>query len=75
MSEYQFHDEYTLSEVTDRLGKKALQLRLIPSFVVRYYPDCRQYYIPNEVESEAFTPEQAYMLLKKLVQQANANDN
>ena len=75
MSEYQFHDEYTLAEVTDKLGKKALQLGLIPSFVVRYYPDCRQYYIPNEIESEAFTPEQAYMRLKKLVQQANFNDN
>jgi hypothetical protein len=73
MSEYQFHDEYTLAEVTDKLGKKALQLGLIPSFVVRYYPDCRQYYIPNETESEAFTPEQAYMQLKKLVQQANFN--
>lgn len=61
--------------MTDKLGKKALQLELIPSFVVRYYPDCRQYYIPNEVDSEAFTPEQAYMRLKKLVQQADFNDN
>jgi hypothetical protein len=75
MSEYQFHDEYTLAEVTDKLGKKALQLGLILSFVVRYYPDCRQYYIPNEKESEAFTPEEAYMRLKKLVQQANLNEN
>jgi hypothetical protein len=71
MSEYKFHDEYTLAEVTDKLGKKALQLGLIPSFVVRYFPDCREYYIPNEKESQALTPEEAYFRLKKLVENAN----
>ncbi|MBW4508600.1 MAG: hypothetical protein KME64_19125 [Scytonematopsis contorta HA4267-MV1] len=70
MSEYKFHDEYTLAEVTDKLGKKALQLGLIPSFVVRYFPDCREYYIPNEKESQALTPEEAYFRLKKLVENA-----
>jgi hypothetical protein len=71
MNEYQFHDEYTLAEVTDRLGKKALQLGLIPSFVIRYFPDCREYYIPNEKESQALTPEEAYLRLKKLVENVN----
>jgi hypothetical protein len=45
-------------------------LGLIPSFVVRYFPDNRQYYIPNEKESEPLTPEEAYMQLKKLVEQS-----
>jgi hypothetical protein len=75
MSEYHFHDGYTLAEVTDKLCKKAMHLGLIPSFVVRYFPDCRQYYIPNEIESEALTAEEAYMRLKKLLLQANCLDN
>lgn len=70
MNTYQFHDEYSLAETAENLGKKALELGLIPSFVVRYFPDNRQYYIPNETESEPLTPEQAYMRLKKLVEQS-----
>lgn len=68
MTAYKFHDEYTLAESADKLGKKALELNLIPSFVVRYFPDSRQYYIPNEQESQPLTPEQAYMRFKKLVE-------
>ena len=70
MSQYQFHDEYTLAEVADGLGKKALKLGLINSFVVRYFADSRQYYIPNEIESEPLTPEQAYMRLKAMIEKA-----
>jgi hypothetical protein len=70
MNTYQFHDEYTLAQTAETLGKKALELGLIPSFVVRYFPDNRQYYIPNEKESEPLTPEEAYMRLKKLVEQS-----
>ncbi|MBW4562681.1 MAG: hypothetical protein KME32_16335 [Mojavia pulchra JT2-VF2] len=70
MTTYQFHDEYTLAETAEQLGKKALKLGLIPSFVVRYFSDSRQYYIPNENESEPLTPEEAYMRFKKLVQQS-----
>ncbi len=73
MSAYQFHDEYTLSETADKLGKKALDLGLIASFVVRYFPDSRQYYIPNENESEPLTPEEAYMRLKKLIEETRSN--
>lgn len=68
MTIHEFHDEYTLAETADKLGKKALNLGLIPSFVVRYFSDCRQYYIPNEQESEPLTPEQAYLRFKKLVE-------
>jgi hypothetical protein len=70
MNTYQFHDAYTLAETAETLGKKALELGLIPSFVVRYFPDSRQYYIPSEKDSEPLTPEQAYMRLKKLVEQS-----
>lgn len=67
MSECKFHDEYSLAETADQLGKKALQLGLIHSFVVRYFADSRQYYIPNETESEPLTPEQAYLQFKKML--------
>ncbi|MDB9374931.1 hypothetical protein [Nodularia sphaerocarpa] len=70
MSAYQFHDEYTLAETAEELGKKALRLGLIPSFLVRHFPDSRQYYIPNEEESEPLTPEQAYLRFKKLVEES-----
>lgn len=70
MNQHQFHDELTLSETAEQFGKKALDLGLIPSFVVRYFPDSRQFYIPNENESEPLTPEQAYLRLKKLVEQS-----
>lgn len=71
MNEYHFNDEYTLAEVADKLGKEALEKGMIPSFVVRYFADSRQYYIPNENESEPLTPEQAYMQFKKLVAQSS----
>lgn len=71
MTGYQFDEEYTLGETANKLGEQALQLGLIPSFVVRHFADSRQYYIPNENESEPLTTEQAYMRLKKLVEQAD----
>jgi hypothetical protein len=43
---------------------------LIASFVVRYFPDSQQFYIPNENEAEPLTPEEAYMRLKKMVEQS-----
>ncbi len=70
MSKYEFHDEASLSEAAEALGKKAMQLGLIPSFVIRYFPDSRQFYIPNENESEPLTPEQAYLRLKKIIEKS-----
>lgn len=74
MKEYQFHDEYSLAETAEELGKKALKLGIIPSFVVRYFPDTRQFYIPNEEESEPLTPEQAYLELKKMIEESNQSE-
>ncbi|MBW4681728.1 MAG: hypothetical protein KME19_16655 [Microcoleus vaginatus WJT46-NPBG5] len=70
MSKESFHDEYSLSETAEELGKKALKLGLIPSFVMRCFPDSRQYYIPNENESSPLTPEQAYLRFKKIIEDA-----
>ncbi|BAY62921.1 hypothetical protein NIES22_29970 [Calothrix brevissima NIES-22] len=70
MNTYQFHDESSLAETAENLGKKALALGLIPSFVVRYFPDSREYYIPKETESEPLTPEEAYMRLRKILEQS-----
>ena len=67
MNKAQFHDEFTLSETTVKLGRKAMDLGLIHSFVVRYFSDSQQFYIPNETEAEPLTPEQAYLRLKKMV--------
>ncbi|HEY9638070.1 MAG TPA: hypothetical protein V6D14_32050 [Coleofasciculaceae cyanobacterium] len=70
MNKPSFHDEFTLSETAVSFGKKALDLGLISSFVVRYFPDSQQFYIPNENEAEPLTPEEAYLRLKKLVEQS-----
>jgi hypothetical protein len=68
MSKYHFHDEITLAEQAEELGRKAIKLGLIPSFVVHHFPDSWQFYIPNENQSTALTPEEAYLQLKKLVE-------
>lgn len=67
MNQHPFHDEITLAEAAEDLGKQAMKLGLIPSFVVRHFPDSKQFYIPNETASQALTPEEAYLHLKKLV--------
>ena len=70
MSEHPFSDQLTLEEKAEALGKKAMELGLIPSFVVHFFPDIWQFYIPNEQESEPLTPEEAYLRLDKLVKSA-----
>jgi hypothetical protein len=70
MSKSQFYDEFTLSEAAVKLGKKAMDLGLIRSFLVRYFPDSQQFYISNENEGDPLTPEEAYLRLKKLVEKS-----
>jgi hypothetical protein len=72
MSQYSFHNEITLAEQAEALGRKALKLGLIPSFVVHHFPDSWQFYIPNEKISEALTPEQAYLKLKRLIEASSS---
>lgn len=74
MSSSSFHDEASLSEVAEAMGKRALQLGLIRSFVVRYFSDTCQFYIPDENHSEALTPERAYLQLKRLLEQSKAGN-
>jgi len=71
MNKSQFHDEFTLSQTATELGKKAMDLGLIPSFVVRYYHDSQQFYIPDVTAADPLTPEEAYLRLKKLVEQSS----
>jgi hypothetical protein len=65
-----YHDELSLVDAAEVLGKKALQLGLIHSFVVRHFSDSSQFYIPDEYH-EPLTPEQAYLQLKTLVKQSD----
>ncbi|GET43693.1 hypothetical protein [Microseira wollei] len=74
MVKYKFHDEYTLSETAEALGKQAMKLGLIPSLVVRVFPDSRQFLVPGENESEPLTPEQAYLRFRKLVEEYGQNN-
>ncbi|MEH2451151.1 hypothetical protein [Nostoc sp.] len=69
MAEQPFHDQLSLEEQAEKLGKQAISLGIIPSFVVHYFPDTWVFYIPNENQSEALTPEEAYLRLKQLVKQ------
>lgn len=61
-----FNNEITLAEQAENLGRKAMKLGLIPSFVVRHFPDSWEFYIPDE-KSQSLTPEEAYLKLKKLI--------
>ncbi|NEO33672.1 MAG: hypothetical protein F6K36_25260 [Symploca sp. SIO3C6] len=70
MSKYCFHDEITLAEEAEKLGKKAIKLGLINGFTVHLFPDCWQFYIPNEQESEPLSSEEVYLRFKKLVEQS-----
>ncbi|MBD2021911.1 hypothetical protein H6F43_17155 [Leptolyngbya sp. FACHB-36] len=68
MSENPYHDQRSLEETAQTLGKQAMEAGLIPSFVVHFFPDSWVFYIPNE-QSEPLTPEEAYLHLQKLLQQ------
>ena len=69
MAKQPFHDQLSLEEQAEKLGKQAVSFGLIPSFVVHYFPDTWVFYIPDENQSEALTPEEAYLHLKQLVKQ------
>jgi len=68
-----YHDELSLVDAAEGLGKKALQLGLIHSFVVRHFADSSQFYIPDE-HHEPLTPERAYLQLKTLIEQSEHSD-
>ena len=63
------HDELNLAEEAEKLGKKAIELGLIPSLTVHLYPDCWEFSLPKGEESETLTPEEAYLRFKKLAEQ------
>ncbi len=63
----QFHDQQTLEEAAQDLGKRAMALGLIPSFVIHFFPDSWVFYIADEQQSKPLTPEEAYLHLQKLL--------
>lgn len=67
MNQQPFHDEVSLAEAAENLGKQAMAQGLIPSFVVRHFPDSKEFYIPNETAAPVLTPEEAYLHFKKLL--------
>ena len=69
--EYRFHDTITLAEEAEKLGKRAMQLGLISSLTVHVFPDCWQFSLSNDRESELLTPQEAYLHFKKLVERAD----
>lgn len=70
-SEYRFHDTITLSEEAEKLGKKAVQLGIISGFTVQVFSDCWLFTISNsnDQKSKLMTPPEAYLRLRKLVEQ------
>lgn len=63
MTEQILNSQTALEKATEKLGNEALEIGLISDFVVRYFPDCWEFYI----ESNFFTPPEAYLYLKKLL--------
>ena len=64
----EFHDELSLADRAVALGEQAMQRGIIPSFVVRHYPDSRQFLLPDDT-AEPLTPEEAYLKFKKMLGQ------
>lgn len=64
----EFHDELSLADRAIALGEQVMQQGLISSFVVRHYPDSRQFLIPDD-SAEPLTPEEAYLKFKQMLGQ------
>ncbi len=71
MSKYHFQGQTSLAEEAEKLGKKAVELGLIPSLTVHLFSDCWQFALPQGQESELLTPEEAYLRFKKLVAESD----
>ena len=67
MKEHRFHNQLTLEETAEDLGKQAMKQGLIPSFAIYFFSDSWVFYIPNE-QSEPLTPESAYLYFQKLLE-------
>lgn len=70
MNQARFTDEISLAARAEELGETALLMGLIPSFVVRHFPDSWEFYIPDET-AQQLTPEEAYLQLKQLVNRSS----
>ncbi len=74
MSKHTFNSQLAFEEKAEKFGKQALELGLIPSFTIRYFSDSWEFYLPvdNQTESTALTPEEAYLKLKKMLEESGA---
>ena len=70
MNQTKFTDEITLAEQAETLGRMAMTMGLIPSFVVYHFPDSWEFYIPDKT-AHKLSPEEAYLYLKQLVELSN----
>ena len=75
MSGNTFDSQLAFEERAEKIGKQALELGLIPHFSIRYFPDSWEFYLSGEDETTALTPEEAYLKLKKIVEQSGAKVN
>jgi hypothetical protein len=48
-----------------------MNLGLISSFAIHYFPDTYKFCIPADKKPTCFTPEEAYCHLKKIIKQSN----
>ncbi|MEB3830380.1 hypothetical protein [Phormidium sp. CCY1219] len=65
-----YSTRYSLWEAVEDLAETTVSLGVIPGFVVRYFPDGRHFYIPDEIHAEPLSAEQAYFHLKALVEES-----
>ena len=72
MNHAELTDEITLAARAEKLGEVALLMGLVPSFVVRHFPDSWEFYIPNET-AQKLTPEEAYLHLNPLIDRSKAS--
>lgn len=67
MNEGPYHDQHSLEEKAEELGKRAMALGLIPGFVIHFFPDVWEFYVPDE-KADPLTPEEVFHQLRQLVE-------
>lgn len=68
MTQQSFHNQRELEEAAEKFAKQAMSQGLIPSFVIHYFPDSWVFYVET-MDSSPFTPEEAYLHLKRMVEE------
>ena len=69
MSRVIIKSQISLAETAEKMGKKAMERGLIYNFSINFYPDAWQFYLGEKSDSEALTPEEAYLHLRKILEE------